>query len=165
MGYTYSVQLTQWAFASSPKRPLLDHFLSNFRAKVQKALDDAEGTNTPVTNVLKQDPLELAGPVAMTKASMEWLGEKTGVRWQALSGLHDGGRSKVILDTLILPITGFSPGRAKYGNMGSKPLSHPDARLKHAAQGSWRKFSAKVELGKACRTLLGMCKDWSKVPG
>jgi hypothetical protein len=164
MGYTYSVQLTQWALAASPKQPLLTHFLANFRAKVQNALDDAEGTMTPVKSVMKQDPLELTGPVAITKASMEWLVGKTGLRWQALSGLHDGGRSKVVLDTLILPITGFSPGRGKYGNMGSKALSDPSARVQHKAQGSWRKFHPKVELGKACRTFLGMCKDWSKVP-
>ena len=56
-----------------------------------------------------------------------------------------------------------SPGRGRYGNMGSKALTDIDARVQHAAQGSWRKFNLKVEMGKACRTLFGMCKDWSKV--
>lgn len=58
----------------------------------------------------------------------------------------------------------FSPGRGQYGNMGSKPASDPDARLLHHAQGSWRHFDLKVELGKLCRTMFGLCRDWSKVP-
>lgn len=48
--------------------------------------------------------------------------------------------------------------------MGSKPFSDADARLLHHAQGSWHKFDAKVELGKLCRTVFGLCRDWSKVP-
>lgn len=56
-----------------------------------------------------------------------------------------------------------SPGRGKYGNMGSKPISHEDARLLHHAQGSWKHFNLKVELGKFCRTAFGLCRDWSKV--
>ena len=184
MGYTYPVQLTQWSLAASAKQPVLDHFLANFRAKVQDILDNGGGGQKSLTALRNQDPLELTGPVAITKATMEWLGEKTGLRWQGLSGIEDGGRSKVVLDTLILPITGFryvyslthiylptnkqltnenSPGRGRYGNMGSKALTDIDARVQHAAQGSWRKFNLKVEMGKACRTLFGMCKDWSKV--
>lgn len=179
MGYTYPVQLTQWSLAASAQQPVLDHFLSNFRTKVQEILDNGGGGKKSLEALKKQDPLALTGPVAITKATMEYLGEKTGLRWQGLSGLEDGGRSKVVLDTLILPITGFryvllvttkstmltiqSPGRGKYGNMGSKALTDVDARVQHAAQGSWRKFNLKVEMGKACRTLFGMCKDWSKV--
>ena len=48
--------------------------------------------------------------------------------------------------------------------MGSQPVDHPNARLSHMAQGSWRKTSLKVEIGKLCRTLFGLCRDWSKVP-
>jgi hypothetical protein len=47
--------------------------------------------------------------------------------------------------------------------MGSKPLTDADARVQHYAQGSWRAFHFKVEMGKACRTLLGLCRDWSKM--
>lgn len=57
-----------------------------------------------------------------------------------------------------------SPGRGKYGNMGSKPVGHPDARLVHHALGSWRHFDVWVEYGKFCRTVFGLCRDWSKVP-
>ena len=107
MGYTYPVQLTQWSLAASSKQPVLDHFLSNFRKVVQDVLDNGGGGKKSLMAMRKQDPLALTGPVAITKATLEYLGEKTGLRWQALSGLQDGGRSKVVLDTLILPITGF----------------------------------------------------------
>jgi hypothetical protein len=53
------------------------------------------------------DPLILTGPDAITVASQSWLEETAGLRWNALTGLYDGGRSKLVGDVLILPITGF----------------------------------------------------------
>lgn len=180
MGYTYSVQLTQWALASAPKHHILDRFLLQFKARVQGAIAQAipeEPNIQPealkadmqkreqVQKVLRSlDPLDFTGPAAITNATMTYLSETADLRWQSLSGLEDGGRSKLVLDTLILPITGFSPGRGKYGNMGSRPVTDHSARLQHLAQGSWRKFDFKVQVGKLCRTLFGQCRDWSKVP-
>jgi hypothetical protein len=126
------------------------------------------------------DPLVLTGPSAITEVTQDWLEDRVGLRWNALTGLYDGGKSKLVDDIMILPITGFryatlfwqtiqlvanheySPGRGPYGNMGSKPLNDPDARLQHLAQGSWKGFNLRVEMGKFCRTFLGLCKDWSK---
>ncbi|KAL6859553.1 glycosyltransferase family 32 protein [Trichoderma novae-zelandiae] len=104
------------------------------------------------------------GPAAVTLATMQWLERDVGFRWNSLTGLRDGGRSKLVQDALILPITGFSPGRGTYGNMGSKPVTHPDARLVHHALGSWKRFDWLVEYGKFCRTVFGLCRDWTKVP-
>ena len=167
MGYTYPVQLTQWALAGSADHPVLNRFLADFRAVMHETLQGS--TSGPDLDdvsrelLLQQlDVLELTGPAAITKATKDYLAEQADLRWQALSGLDDGGRSKLVHDTLILPITAFSPGRGRYGNMGSKPFSHPDARLRHDAQGSWRKFDIVVEIGKTCRTLLGLCRDWPK---
>ena len=56
-----------------------------------------------------------------------------------------------------------SPGRGTYGNMGSKPITHPDARLVHHALGSWKRFDWLVEYGKFCRTAFGLCRNWTKV--
>lgn len=180
MGYTYPVQLTQWALASAADHAILSRFLDNFKARVKGAIaealpfDPAANPETltadvdklsKVQKVLRSlDPLDFTGPAAITNATMTYLSEKADLRWQSLSGLEDGGRSKLVLDTLILPITGFSPGRGKYGNMGSKPTTDHSARLQHLAQGSWRKFDFKVQVGKLCRTLFGQCRDWSKVP-
>ncbi|KAJ9603204.1 hypothetical protein H2200_012499 [Cladophialophora chaetospira] len=168
MGYSYPIQLTQWALASMPGHPVLLRFMD----VLQHTLNDVAGRNKGnITSIeaakeLQQiGPLSLTGPVAITIAAMDWLEKKAALRWNALTGLLDDGRSKLVDDVLILSITGFSPGRGRYGNMGSKPVTDPSARVQHLAQGSWRFFDAKVEFGKFCRSAFGLCKDWSKQPG
>ncbi|OCT48027.1 glycosyl transferase [Cladophialophora carrionii] len=167
MGYSYPVQLTQWALASSSGHPILLHFMDTLQRRLNHVANRYRGdlTDTDAAKELRQiGPLSLTGPVAITVAAMTWLEEQAGLRWNALTGLFDGGRSKLVDDVLILPITGFSPGRRKYGNMGSKPVTDPSARVWHRAQGSWRSFDVKVEYGKFCRSVFGLCKDWSKQP-
>lgn len=100
MGYTYSVQLTQWVIASAPNHVVMTKFLQDFRMKMRRLVSEAVVLNGV-------DPLELTGPAAITRATKDYLAEKAGLRWHALSGLKDGGRSKLVLDVLILPITGF----------------------------------------------------------
>lgn len=108
MGYTYPVQLTQWALAGAPDQAVLSRFLGNFEAQMRDATTRLqEDIGSMGSGLGKLDPLELTGPAAITKAAMEYMAESTGLRWQALSGLADGGRSKVVVDTMILPITGF----------------------------------------------------------
>ncbi|KAK5453468.1 hypothetical protein LTS15_006653 [Exophiala xenobiotica] len=165
MGYTYPVQLTQWALASATAHPVLLHFMDILTQRLADVATQNGGsitTPTAVEQLRFMGPLTLTGPEAVTVATQSWLEQQVGLRWNALTGLHDGGRSKLIEDVLILPITGFSPGRRKYGNMGSKPVTDPAARVWHRAQGSWRSFNPKAEFGKVCRTVLGMCRDWSK---
>ncbi|KAH8665286.1 putative glycosyl transferase [Tricladium varicosporioides] len=167
MGYKYHVQLTQWALASAPHHPILDRMISTFTLRIKELAKLYGGNITATANagvIKKEDPLKLTGPEAITAAAVEWLEGEAGLRWDALSGLKDGGRSKVVGDTVIFPITAFNPGRGKYGNMGSKPVTDPDARVWHRGQGSWKKIDLKVELGKLCRTLFGACRDWSTVP-
>ncbi|OAA62775.1 glycosyltransferase family 32 protein [Niveomyces insectorum RCEF 264] len=180
MGYTYPVQLTQWAIAAAPQHPVLEQFMDHVRAevdKIDKVAAAADGTATDDHNdhsdhsdavvaaqVHHADPLTRTGPAAITMAVSTYLETNNGLRWNAVTGCKDGGKAKIVGDVLVFPITGFSPGRGTYGNMGSKPVTDPDARLQHHAQGSWRKFDPKVELGKLCRSVLGLCKDWSKVP-
>jgi hypothetical protein len=38
---------------------------------------------------------------------MTLLSEQVGLRWNSLTGLEDGGQSKLVQDVLILPITAF----------------------------------------------------------
>lgn len=191
MGYTYSVQLTQWALAGATNQSVLSQVLLDFQEQMKvittrpdEDVVDAVFEENALRNL---DPLEITGPVAITKATKDYMARVNALRWQALSGVGDGGRGKVVSDTLILPITGFryetlpllttrvikghhkiakktqSPGRGRYGNMGSKPYSDPDARLRHNSQGSWREVDFTVEVGKLCRTLFGGCRSWSKV--
>ncbi|KAE8395933.1 hypothetical protein BDV23DRAFT_144017 [Aspergillus alliaceus] len=165
MGYAQPVQLTQWAFASAPRHPIFQRFIDRLSASLDPFLHgngSAVQIKAPQETLQDLDPLVLTGPAAFTEVVKGWLTTTTGLRWNALSGLDDGGESKVVRDILVLPITGFSPGRGRYGNMGSKPISDPSARLFHHAQGSWRRLDIKVELGKFCRTIFGLCRDWSK---
>jgi hypothetical protein len=100
MGYTYPVQLTQWVIASAPSHVVMTKFLQDFRIQMRHLISNAV--------VLKGlDPLELTGSAAITRVTKDYLAKKAGLKWQALSGLKDGGRSKLVLDILILPITGF----------------------------------------------------------
>ncbi|KAI9666918.1 MAG: hypothetical protein M1831_001423 [Alyxoria varia] len=158
MGYSYPIQLTNWALAMAPHHPTAQKYLEE--------LGEAIGQNA--TRLPDIDPLDLTGPPALTRAVKEHAESTSpGFQWGSLSGLNDGpgGRGKIVAnDVLVLPITGFSPGRSWFHNMGSQSVSHPNARLFHAAAGSWRKVSVKVHFGKFCRTFLGMCRDWKKIP-
>lgn len=164
MGYFYPIQLTQWSFAWAPGHPILQLFITHLFSTIQAVSEKNGGQLQSYSSqraLYDIDPLNLTGPVAFTDAAREWLETDWGLRWNALSGLTDGGLSKLVGDVLVLPITGFSPGRGQYGNMGSKPVTDPSARLIHHAQGSWRKTSVLVEYGKFCRTFFGRCRDWS----
>lgn len=103
MGYTYPVQLTNWAFAMVPQHPTASRYLSNLS-------QDIRSNSSRLSNI---DPLDLTGPPALTKAVKAHSENMSPpeFRWSALSGRKDvrGGRGKVVAsDVLILPITGFS---------------------------------------------------------
>ncbi|KIX05410.1 uncharacterized protein Z518_06282 [Rhinocladiella mackenziei CBS 650.93] len=165
MGYSYPIQLTQWTLAAAPGHPVLLRFMDILTRRLQD-ISSRNGGDIASSSAIEElrhiGPLALTGPVAVTVATKTWLEEQVGLRWNALTGLHDGGKSKVVEDVLILPITGLSPGRGYYGNMGSKPVTHPSARVWHHAQGSWRSFHPKAEFGKFCRTFFGLCREWEK---
>lgn len=62
---------------------------------------------TAINELRRTGPLNLTGPVAVTVATTCWLEEKARLRWDALTGLQDGGRSRLIDDVMFLPITGL----------------------------------------------------------
>ncbi|KAI8823442.1 putative glycosyl transferase [Fimicolochytrium jonesii] len=156
MGYGHPVELLQWALAGAAGHPSLIEMVESIRL--------AAGEMAKEGTLAKADALQLTGPFRWTDVVQGYLAQEPGFEWNSLTGLKDGGRSKVVRDVLVLPVTGFSPGRSSvFGNMGSKPVSDPDARLLHQAQGTWKHTSAKVEVGKLCRTLLGLCRDWPTV--
>ena len=159
MGYTFSVQVTNWALAMAPHHPVACQFILNLKSTISQHRDDLRAV----------DPLDITGPPALTASIITVAQrEEPSLSWQALTALNGdpvGGRGKVVAgDTLILPITGFNPGRGWFQNMGSQSITHRNARLRHVAAGSWRKRSLKVHYGKVCRVLFGLCKDWKKIP-
>lgn len=107
MGYTYPIQLTNWAFASAPSHPILQHFLDSLLEKAAEARDKVLYTPGNSLSQLHYDPVIRTGPVAVTEATNWWLEKQEGLRWNALTSLKDGGKTKLVGDTLILPITGF----------------------------------------------------------
>ncbi|KAK9350237.1 hypothetical protein V1523DRAFT_464840 [Lipomyces doorenjongii] len=154
-GYQYPLQITQWALALAPHHPISTRYLSVVDADVKSL-----GRENRLRDAYAVD---LTGPAQFTKVIKEWLDLVAGLRWNALTGLHDGGKSKTVTDVLILPITGFSPGRATDINVGSKPITDHSARLLHSFQGSWRgQFDLVTEYGKLCRKLFGKCRTWSR---
>lgn len=110
MGYFYPIQLTQWALASSPGHPVLLRFIDTLSRQLQAISIDNGGNLTSPTaaeELRRLGPLALTGPAAVTVATRSWLYDQVGLRWNALSGLTYGGRSKLVEDVLIFPITGF----------------------------------------------------------
>lgn len=110
MGYNFPVQLTQWALASAPQHPILKRFISNFAARVKELSRPYGGKISAIAGggaLSREDPLQLTGPEAITIAAKEWLEDEKNLRWNALTGLADGGRSKAVGDTVIFPITAF----------------------------------------------------------
>lgn len=107
MGYPYPVQLTNWAFASAPNHPILQYFLDRLREKAAEARDRVLKNPGTSLSQLHYDPVTRTGPVAVTEATSWWLEKHDGLRWNALTGLKDGGKTKLVGDVLVLPITGF----------------------------------------------------------
>ena len=153
-GYTYPVQITNWASSMAPHHPVADQFLETLR----------ETIFINRNHLLSVDPLDITGPPALTAAIQRVALKSTPeLSWDALSARNGdpvGGRGKLVAgDTLILPITGFHPGRGWFHNMGSQSITHPNARLRHAAAGSWRNMGPEGPLRKAVS-----CIVWN-VPG
>ncbi|KAF5691963.1 ankyrin repeat domain-containing protein [Fusarium circinatum] len=95
--YTYPQQLSQWAFAAAPQHPVFERYMDNLRTY----------TRDNETAAQNSDPLKRTGPAAVTLATKSWLEDNVDFRWTSLTGVKDGGKSKLIEDILILPITGF----------------------------------------------------------
>ncbi|KAK0389899.1 hypothetical protein NLU13_3472 [Sarocladium strictum] len=161
MGYKYPIQLTQWALASAPNHPVVELYQARLRALADEAEAAAQKAGVKLDALEKAYAVERTGPHAFTEAVRSYLEEKLSFRWNSLTGREDDGKVKLVVDVLILPITGFSPGRQK--SMGSKPVDDVQARLVHHFFGSWRHWNLATESGKLCRTLFGMCRDWSMV--
>lgn len=106
MGYDYPVQLTNWAMASAPQHPVLYRFMDRLQDKLEaekQAVLNSSSGKFPT----EHDPLTRTGPAAVTETTMKWLQKQVGLRWNALTGLYDGGKAKLASDVLVLPMTGF----------------------------------------------------------
>ena len=107
--YMYPVQLTNWALASAAHHPILQRFTERLAEQTGDGkVATTEKTSSGGLTRVHYDPIVRTGPAAVTELTSAWLSETAGLRWNAVTGLHDGGRAKLIEDVLILPITGFA---------------------------------------------------------
>ncbi|KAJ3041069.1 hypothetical protein HDV00_009969 [Rhizophlyctis rosea] len=110
MGYAHSLELLNWAFAGRASHPTLDTMLNSIAAAAEALLERERSVSTGHARGKKVgpewDPLEVTGPYRLTDVVVDYIKEG-GARWNAFSGLEDGGRSKGFRDVLVLPITGF----------------------------------------------------------
>ncbi|QGI68738.1 hypothetical protein CEK27_012709 [Fusarium fujikuroi] len=123
--YTYPQQLSQWAFAAAPEHPVFERYMENLR---YYTIDNE-------TAVQNSDPLKRTGPAAVTLATKSWLEGQVGFRWTSLTGVKDGGKSKLVEDILILPITGFQADYV-YPRQQPKPQLDPE-------------YSSRIEMAEA----------------
>jgi hypothetical protein len=107
LGYTFALQLTNWALASASQHPILQRFLDTLVDKARAAKEAALLAPGESPLQLHYDPLTRTGPAAVTEATKGWLETRQGLRWNSLTGLKDDGKTKLAGDVLILPITGF----------------------------------------------------------
>ncbi|KAK5047601.1 hypothetical protein LTR84_006698 [Exophiala bonariae] len=110
MGYSYPIQLTQWTLASKPGHDVLLRFMDTLSQQLDDVASRNDGSlrsSEAVKELEHIGPVSLTGPVAVTNATMTLLSEQVGLRWNSLTGLEDGGQSKLVRDVLILPITAF----------------------------------------------------------
>ncbi|OKL63205.1 hypothetical protein UA08_01419 [Talaromyces atroroseus] len=102
MGYTNPVQLTQWALASAPGHPALTWFMQKLYSALNEVANHHAGNlTTPEAyqELYYLDPLILTGPDAITVVLRSWLEDRIGLRWNALTGLYDGGKIPDVEDT------------------------------------------------------------------
>ncbi|KAJ3278971.1 hypothetical protein HK104_001886 [Borealophlyctis nickersoniae] len=93
-----------------------------------------------VRNPRVSDAPSLTGPAPWTDAIYShW--KEYGVDPEELRAF--GNKGRVVGDSLILPITGFSPGLGQvlitiFGDMGAGKIEDPEARVRHLWKGTWR---------------------------
>ena len=86
-GYTFPVQLTNWAMAMAPHHPVAYQYIEDLKSAIL-GMGDLRSAN----------PVSLSGPCAITRAVQTVALQDPGIIWDDLSGLYDpvGGRGKTI---------------------------------------------------------------------
>ena len=102
MGYSFALQLTNWAMAMAPQHSIASHYLTQVTNEIMQN----------ATRLKEAQILDLTGPPAFTKAVKELCeSEDPSFRWASLGGRADPTNStgKIVAgDIVVLPITGFS---------------------------------------------------------
>ncbi|ORZ36951.1 hypothetical protein BCR44DRAFT_1431169 [Catenaria anguillulae PL171] len=128
------LQICSWTLASVPGHPVWMDMVHTSAARI-RALARVGEDGKPVwpqgydmTNKI----IEVSGPAVVTDVAFAYMSRFGKTGQEELHGLQE---PRLFGDALLLPITGFSPGR---GIMGSKPTSDPLAYVEHMFAGTWK---------------------------
>ncbi|KAJ1549903.1 membrane-bound alpha-1,6- mannosyltransferase Initiation-specific [Nowakowskiella sp. JEL0078] len=119
--YARQLQWCQWTIASAPGHPVVMDAVFSSIGKLYGSWDFRSSSNV----------MESTGPGIWTDAVNFYLAS-IGSSWKKFKNLEE---AKVVGDSYILTVTGFSPG---VGHMGSKSPSAPEAFVQHMFKGSWK---------------------------
>ncbi|KAJ3032051.1 hypothetical protein HDV00_008002 [Rhizophlyctis rosea] len=136
--YHAPMQIVQWTMASTPFHPIPSRAAANVFKRITKVYRVKGKWDTSILSTY--DAPKVTGPAPWTDAVYSvW--RENGVHPEAMREFGD--RGKIIGDVLTLPITAFSPGLMQvlttvFGDMGSKHIEDPAARVQHMWKGTWR---------------------------
>ncbi|KAF8343767.1 uncharacterized protein EI90DRAFT_3027053 [Cantharellus anzutake] len=138
------VQVCQWTFASAPYHPIfLDAvrriyegtvFLSYHENADGKELEEVPGFGSLKAGVgsLVAQIMEWTGPGVFTDSVMRYLAAGHGMMWPSLKDRRVPLRFQ---ETVVLPVTGFSPGVKLFG---AGEIYDEQAMVHHMFAGSWK---------------------------
>ncbi|CAE7138531.1 unnamed protein product [Rhizoctonia solani] len=140
------LQIVQWTFAAAPLHPILidtvrrvHHVTAVVEANKAKneTSDNTDLKEHWVGGELLRDDgtasiMEWTGPGVFTDSVIRYLAAEHRITWPALKNLRKPLR---IRDTVVLPVTGFSPG---VGMFGAGEASDEQAMVQHFFAGSWK---------------------------
>ncbi|KEP54380.1 rhomboid family protein [Rhizoctonia solani 123E] len=140
------LQMVQWTFAAAPLHPILIDTVR--RVHHVTAIIEAKKAKNETSNatdlkehwvggeLLRNDGtvsiMEWTGPGVFTDSVIRYIAAEHNITWPALKNLRKPLR---IRDTVVLPVTGFSPG---VGMFGAGDTSNEQAMVQHLFAGSWK---------------------------
>lgn len=135
--YARRIQFCQWTMQAKPGHPVMREIVANITETTLKKKSSGLLSLT-ADKSRGGDIMDWTGPGLWTDTIFAYLNThvKSGlyypVTWKNFTGMTE---PKVFSDTLVLPITSFSPG---VGTMGAESEDHPLAYVKHHFEGSWK---------------------------
>jgi len=137
------VQICQWTLAGAPYHPIFVDairriyertlIMSKSKNKNELLGEESEESKAAGMGEFVKTILEWTGPGVFTDSVVRYLGARYEVMWPALKDLRKPLRFH---ETVILPVTGFSPGVKLFG---AGEVNDEQAMVLHWFYGSWKK--------------------------
>lgn len=131
--YSRRIQFCQWTIQSKPGHPVLREVVSRITSETLKRKRSGS-----VKEIIDKNVIEFTGPALWTDTIFEYFNDARyfdmsnsagPIDWRNFTGMETPRR---VGDTIVLPITSFSPGVQQ---MGAKDYDDPMAFVKHDFEG------------------------------